>query len=264
MKRFISLPITSPSGLGLRISNRTAMFAGSRMPSAMTAMTPTTMNDTISQAWFGFDAFKLPRLSANWNPEASVMATSVGMTRYGGEACGTTRSGPTEGRSFFIVELAPRFGPGPDASMPARGPYAVQRFRPAELRPVEAVKRHEGKAEQGHDEPARHIVLIGDVTHYFGQERASHNGHDDVGGGLFRPGAKTEDAKREDGGKHDGHEEEAKKDTSDREPAQPAENQQAHNDIQHPIEAQDFVGGEPLQQASASEPPKEEQDKGHG
>jgi len=56
------------------------MFAGSRTPSAMTAMTPTTTNDTINQAWFGLDAFKLPRSSASWNPEASVIATSVGMT----------------------------------------------------------------------------------------------------------------------------------------------------------------------------------------
>src|ERR1039458_10377397 len=105
---------------------------------------------------------------------------------------------PCKGRSFFCTGAGAPFPTGTNALMSARGPHAVQRFRPAELRPVEAVKRHEGKAEQGHDESARHIVLIGDVTHYFGQERATHNGHDDVGGGLFRPGAKTEDAKRED------------------------------------------------------------------
>ena len=43
MKRFISRSITSGFGRGFFISISTAMLAGSSRPSAITAMTPTTM-----------------------------------------------------------------------------------------------------------------------------------------------------------------------------------------------------------------------------
>ena len=43
MKRFISRSITCGFGLGFFSSTSTAMFAGSSSPSAITAMTPTTM-----------------------------------------------------------------------------------------------------------------------------------------------------------------------------------------------------------------------------
>src|SRR5215469_2701771 len=79
--RRISVAITAPSGFGLRISKRTAMLAGSSTPSAITAITPTTQNDTTSQAWFGLAGDRLPSFSASWNPAASVISTSVGISR---------------------------------------------------------------------------------------------------------------------------------------------------------------------------------------
>src|SRR6516162_5664691 len=78
--RRISLAITAPSGFGLRISKRTAMLAGSSTPSAITAITPTTQNDATSQTWFGLAGDRLPSFSASWNPAASVMRTSVGIS----------------------------------------------------------------------------------------------------------------------------------------------------------------------------------------
>ncbi len=48
INRFINRPIRSPFGADLFISYRTAMFAGSSTPSAMTAMMPTTQNETIA------------------------------------------------------------------------------------------------------------------------------------------------------------------------------------------------------------------------
>src|SRR5579875_275900 len=80
MKRFINRPMTAPFGWGLLISKSTAMFAGSRTPSAITAMTPTTMNDAISQGWLGFELARLPYFRATWKPAANVMSTSVGMS----------------------------------------------------------------------------------------------------------------------------------------------------------------------------------------
>ena len=79
--RRISEAITVPSGSGLRISKRTAMLAGSRTPSAITAITPTTQYETTSQLWFGLAGDRLPSLSASWNPAASVIRTSVGISR---------------------------------------------------------------------------------------------------------------------------------------------------------------------------------------
>src|SRR5450759_3980626 len=79
MKRFISLAMTSPFGAGLRISNSTAMLAGSRTPRAITDITPTTANDATSHPWFGLDGARSPRSMASWNPAARVITTSVGM-----------------------------------------------------------------------------------------------------------------------------------------------------------------------------------------
>src|SRR5579859_5473589 len=79
-KRRISLAITAPSGTGLRISKRTAILAGSRTPRATTAITPTTQYDATSQPWFGLAGDRLPSRSASWNPAASVISTSVGIS----------------------------------------------------------------------------------------------------------------------------------------------------------------------------------------
>jgi hypothetical protein len=57
--------------------------------------------------------------------------------------------------------------PGWGGSMAASSPHSIQRLRSAELRPVETVERHEIKAEQQHDEPARHIIFAGDGAHHF-------------------------------------------------------------------------------------------------
>ena len=56
--------------------------------------------------------------------------------------------------------------------------HAMQRFRFAELGPIPSIERHETEAAHRHDEPAAHVVLVGDVAHQFGQDRATHNGHD--------------------------------------------------------------------------------------
>src|SRR5262252_3275574 len=127
--RRISLAITAPSGLGLRISNRTAMLAGSSTPSAITAITPTTQNDATSQPWFGLAGDRLPSLSANWNPAASVISTSVGISRtiFGMNRAVNSARAATDNR--------PRIGP---TMSPTNRSIAVHRPPPTTWQNVSA------------------------------------------------------------------------------------------------------------------------------
>src|SRR5579875_1388233 len=79
MNRRMRVPMTRPSGSGARSANRTARFAGSRMPRAITDITPTTTNEATTQPWSGDVPARLPRWRASCQPDASVIVTSVGM-----------------------------------------------------------------------------------------------------------------------------------------------------------------------------------------
>ena len=81
---------------------------------------------------------------------------------------------------------------------------------------------------------------------------------------LFARVPEAENAQGKDRGEHDGHEEVAQEHAHHRQPAQLEEDQEADQHIQHAIQAQDLVGGEFSQQASAGEPARQEADEAQG
>src|ERR1035441_4959416 len=116
--------------------------------------------------------------------------------------------------------------------------HAAQRFRVRVPGPVETIESHEGEAYHRHDEAARHIELIGYVAHEFGQDGASHDGHDDEGGSSFRPSAEAEDSESKDGREHDRHEEVAEEHAYHGQPAELQEDQERHGNVAESIDAQ--------------------------
>ena len=78
-KRRISDAITCGFGCGLRSSKSTARFAGERIASATTAITPTTHIETTTHACRGSEVLRWPDCRASWKPAPSVIVTTVGM-----------------------------------------------------------------------------------------------------------------------------------------------------------------------------------------
>jgi hypothetical protein len=54
-------------------------LAGSRIPSATTAITATTIIDATTQAWCEYEVWMSPVCRAGCQPAASVQTTTVGM-----------------------------------------------------------------------------------------------------------------------------------------------------------------------------------------
>ncbi len=95
------------------------MLAGSRIPSAIAAITPTTQNEAMSQAWFGLAGLRLPSWRATWNPVARVIMTTVGMMMT---ILGMKRA---ENSARVGIERRPRIGPmtrPTKRSMPVHSP----------------------------------------------------------------------------------------------------------------------------------------------
>ena len=81
---------------------------------------------------------------------------------------------------------------------------------------------------------------------------------------TLRSFAQSEDAEREDRGEHDRHEEVAQEHAEDGQPAQLEEDQEAHQDVERSVQADDLVGGDLSQQAGAGETAGQEADEAQG